>query len=78
MHGTFGKMHVMDRTGHTTHEWDPAKPVEVAVAKEMFEKLVKEGYSAFEVEQGGEQGKRVKEFNPQAGKLMMVPHLVGG
>lgn len=78
MHGIIGRMHVMDRTGHTTHEWDPEKPVEVGVAKDMFYKLTKEGYSAFEIEADGEQGKRVTTFNPKAGKLMMVPHLVGG
>lgn len=81
MHGTLkthGTMQIMDRTGHTTITWDASKPVEVGVAQSTFDKLTREGYSAFEVEGADRQGKRMREFNPKAEKIMMVPHLVGG
>lgn len=78
MHGTFGKMEIMDRTGHTTVTWDSSKPTEVEAARDMFDTLTGEGYSAFEVEGADNQGRRVREFDPKAGKIMMVPQLVGG
>lgn len=73
-------MFVMDRTGHTTVTWDPAKPIEVEVAKSSFDKLIKEGYNAFRVDEAnvGNKGERLTTFDPKAGKIMMVPHLVGG
>lgn len=73
-----GSMLIMDRTGHTTVTWDPTKPVEVEVAKATFDRLVKEGYNAFKVEGADNQGERMRTFDPKAGKIMMVPHLVGG
>lgn len=78
MHGTIGTMHIMDTTGHSSITWDPEKPVEVGVARDAFEKLIKEGYSAFEVEGADQRGRRVTRFDPSVGKLMMVPQLVGG
>jgi hypothetical protein len=78
MHGSFGKMNIMDRTGHSEVTWDPAKPVEVRAAKATFETLIAEGYSAFEIREDGESGKRITEFNPKAGKILMRPQLVGG
>ncbi len=71
-------MKIMDRTGHTEISWDPTKPVEVSVAEAAFDKLIKERYSAFEVDEDGDRGERITKFNPKAGKIMMVPQLVGG
>lgn len=75
MHGT---MRIMDQTGHSTITWDVDQPIEVDVAKATFDKLIKEGYSAFEVEGTNQQGRRITTFDPKAGKLMMVPQLRGG
>lgn len=75
MHGT---MQILDRTGHTELQWDPAKPVELEIARAAFDKYLAQGYSAFEVGRDGERGRRVDTFNPNAKKLMMVPQLVGG
>jgi hypothetical protein len=78
MHGTIGKMQIMDQTGHSEVTWDPTKPVEVQVAKESFDSLTKKGYSAFRVNEDGGRSERMREFDPKAGKIMMVPQLVGG
>lgn len=81
MHGTvktIGTMQIMDRSGHSSITWDPARPIEVSVARDTFDKLVKEGYSAFRVDADNEQGERITRFDPQAGKIMMVPQLRGG
>lgn len=78
-------MLVMDRNGHTTVTWDPRDPASCTDAKVEFDRLIREGYQAFQmnvVSENGvvveEKGTRVTEFDPQAGKLMMVPHLRGG
>lgn len=71
-------MYIMDQTGHSTITWDPTKPVEVDVARDAFDKLIKERYQAFRVEASERQGSKMTSFDPQAGKIMMVPQLVGG
>jgi hypothetical protein len=78
MHGTIGTMSVMDRTGHSEVTWDPSKPIEVRTARQAFDSLVREGYNAFSIDEDGERGERIREFDPKAGKIMMVPQLVGG
>ena len=78
-------MLVMDRNGHTTVTWDPRDPASINEAKEQFDRYIREGYQAFRmdvVHEDGvvveEKGERISEFDPQAGKVMMVPHLRGG
>lgn len=71
-------MHVMDQTGHTTVTWDPDIEVEVSAARDQFNTLVGKGYNAFRVEGRDNRGERITKFDPKAGKIMMVPQLVGG
>jgi hypothetical protein len=78
-------MLVMDRNGHTTVTWDPRDPASCNDAEREFHRLIREGYHAFHmqvVSENGvvveEQGTRITEFDPTAGKLMLVPHLQGG
>jgi hypothetical protein len=78
MHGTVGTLHIMDRTGHTSITWDPSNEFEVGMAKDAFNRAVKGGYQAFNVDEDDERGSRLTKFDPQAGKIMMVPQLVGG
>jgi hypothetical protein len=82
MHGT---MQVMDITGHTTVTWDPDVATSVTDARREFRDLIRRGYQAFRmnvVSENGvvveEKGERITEFDPVAGKVMMVPHLRGG
>ena len=79
-------MVVMDRNGHRTVTWDPHDPASINAAKREFDNLIREGYQAFEMDLISENGvvveglsdRRMTEFDPQAGKVMMVPHLRGG
>jgi hypothetical protein len=73
-----GIMEIMDRTGHTSITWDPDVSFEVKIAKEAFDKAIKEKYQAFEVDEDDEQGSRMTTFNPKAGKVMLIPQLQGG
>lgn len=78
-------MNVMDTTGHTTVTWNPEDAASVRDARTEFADLIRRGFSAFRmnvVSENGiiveEKGERISEFDPQAGKVMMVPHLRGG
>lgn len=78
-------MNIMDSSGHTTVTWDPDNAVSVADARTQFADLIRQGYSAFRMNvshEGGAvteaKGERIETFDPQAGKVMMVPHRVGG
>lgn len=77
-------MDIMDRTGHTTVTWDPNDPQSVADAQREFDRLRRDGYSAFRMEAAGEsvvvenKGERIDRFDPAAGKVLMIPQRVGG
>jgi hypothetical protein len=78
-------MDIMDSSGHTTVTWDPTNAESVADARREFNRLRSSGFAAFQmdvVSENGivveEKGDLVREFNPAAGKLMMVPHRQGG
>lgn len=73
------EIRLMDRTGDTKIIWDPTKQAEVDTAKESFDRLVKkERYLAFAVNDKGDKGEQLREFDPRAGKLILVPPMVGG
>jgi hypothetical protein len=74
-----GTMAVMGREGDTKVIWDSDNADEVANARRTFEDLVgRKRYLAFAVKKDGERGVQVSEFDPEAGKLILVPRLVGG
>lgn len=74
-----GAMKVMDPTGHTEITWDADVPAEVAVAKAAFKELTEQkGYQAFRVGRNGRQDERMREFDPEAEKVLMIPQLKGG
>lgn len=74
-----GEMCVLGKIGDLKIMWDKKKDVEVMAAKEQFERLMEEGYTAFEVGLKGKiTTKKVEEFDPDLGKLIMVPEIAGG
>jgi hypothetical protein len=68
-------MLVLDRTGHTTHEWNRNIPEEVEAVRALFNTLIGKGYRAFV---GGEGGRRMDKFDPAAEEMTLVPQLQGG
>lgn len=71
------EMNIMDRTGHTSINWNPNNPAEVATAEAAFDTMTEQGYRAFRMD-GDNQGKRLDEFDRTAAKIMFVPQLRGG
>ena len=75
---TKNELAVMDRTGDTKTLWDPSNAAEVEVARNSFNTFRKKGYLIYSVAKDGEKGKQVNEFDPEAGKLIAIPPVVGG
>jgi hypothetical protein len=74
-----GEMRVMGGHGDTKVIWNPENRDESKAAERQFKDLVKKKkFAAFLVKKDGEQGERVREFDPQAGKLILVPPMAGG
>jgi len=75
---------VMDSSGHTTVTWDPTDAAGIADARREFNRLTRAGYQAFRMEATGDnvvvenKGERITEFDPEAGRVLMVPQRVGG
>lgn len=73
-----GTMSIMDSTGDTKLVWDPKEKTEVETARKAFQALLDKGFVAFRVAKEGGKGEKIKEFDPLAGSIIMVPKLVGG
>ncbi len=73
-----GIMRILDSTGDSVVEWSPEFQEEIAQAETRFNELVVAGkHMAFEIMPGG-SGKKIKEFNPDAGQITLVPIIAGG
>ena len=69
---------ILDSTGDTRIIWDPDNEDEVANARETFNRLVKKGFQAYSVKRDGKKNAVVRDFDPEAEKLILAPALVGG
>lgn len=76
--GNMLELCVIDQTGDTKSIWDPSKKDEVEVAEDTFNKLKKKGYAIYSVKKNGDQGKIMHKFDPDAGRMIAVPPVVGG
>jgi hypothetical protein len=68
---------VMNNSGDSRFEFDPADKAAVAEAMERFKELTGLGYTAAE-RTGPGTSRRVTEFDPSATEVLFMPRLVGG
>lgn len=73
-----GAMKIMDSSGHRQLEWDMANAKEIAAAQKTFDRLIKQGYTAFSSTPGSSTRQTVTAFDPATEELVMVPRIVGG
>lgn len=73
-----GVLVVLDKTGDTKHIWNRNNPEEVAVIRDLFNRMKEKGYQAWSVTRKGDKDRRITEFDPQAEKIIFSPALVGG
>jgi hypothetical protein len=73
------QMHTLDRTGDQKVMWDSSSTDEVDAARETFKRLTKAGYLAYRAEgKKGEQGTQIREFDPDAERIILVKPHQGG
>jgi len=68
---------VMDRTGDTRHEFDPAKAEELAQAEARFKELTGSGFTAAKRIEPGKTA-LMRNFDPNAEETVFFPRLQGG
>jgi hypothetical protein len=73
-----GEMCVMDESGDTKIIWDSKNADEVDNAREQFNRLLKKGFIAYTVAKNGKQGEIIREFDPEAEKIILSPPMAGG
>jgi hypothetical protein len=65
--------------GHAEFAWDKKNEIDTAAARKHFVELKAKGYMCYRVDpKSGDKGEVVKEFDPTAEKLIMVPPIIGG
>lgn len=69
---------VIDQTGDTKTIWDPDNQDEVDVARDTFDALKRKNYIAYTVNERGKKGNVITKFDPELGKIIMIPPVVGG
>lgn len=72
------EINILDQSGHIKQIWDRDVKDEVKMARKTFERMIAKGYAAFRVKKNGEQGEKIKEFDPDAEKMILAPNLRGG
>jgi hypothetical protein len=68
---------LMDHTGDTRHQFDPADPGAVAEAERRFKELTGSGFTAAKRLDNG-KSEVVKSFDPAAEETLFIPRLQGG
>lgn len=72
-------MAVMGAAGDTKYHWDASKPAEVEAARRQFEFFMNDKkYAAFRMSRDGAQGEQIREFDPNAGRIIFAPPMQGG
>jgi hypothetical protein len=69
---------VLDHTGDTRHQFDPADATAVAAAEARFLELTGKGFRAVSPGPDGDAGKIVTEFDPKTEQVLFIPQLQGG
>jgi len=71
------ELRVLGKGGDIKISWDSESREEVATARETFEKKIKEGWSAFK-DKLGSKGEKIKIFDADAERIVLVPPISGG
>lgn len=76
---THGTIEILGPSGDVKQKWDRNNPDEVSAARELHKSLTKKGYTAFHAHnKTGEREGQMKEFDPTAEGMILVPQIQGG
>ncbi len=74
----------MGQSGDTKIEWNLDNADEIAIAREAFNLATRspqmggKGYNAYRVGERGLRGEMIREFDPEAEKIILAPQMAGG
>lgn len=71
------ELRILGKGGDMKISWDSRNEKEIAAAKETFEKRIKDGWSAFR-DKRGSKGDKIKIFDVDAERIVLVPPISGG
>lgn len=72
-----GEIRQLTRIGDMRISWNSENDKEVAVARETFDKRIKEGWTAFR-EKMGIKGDKIRVFDSDAERIILIPPISGG
>ena len=72
-----GEIRQLATVGDLKISWNSENEKEVTVARETFDKRIREGWSAFR-EKMGIKGDKIKMFDPDAERIILIPPISGG
>lgn len=64
--------------GDNKIEWNADRPAEVEAARQMFDTMKAKRYMAYTLDESGHRGEVIREFDPNAERIIMQPQRVGG
>lgn len=73
-----GELSWLSKEGDTKVIWDPKNEDEVEAAEAQFDALIDKGFAAYKVKKDGSKGRKISQFDEKAGKIIMVPAVMGG
>ncbi len=72
-----GEIRQLARIGDMKVSWNAENDQEIDAARETFDKRIKEGWTAFR-EKLGIKGDKIKIFDPDAERIILIPPISGG
>ncbi len=73
-----GQLRQLSRKGDVKLSWSSDNEQEVSAAKKIFDDKIKEGWAAFAEKRLGGKGDRIRTFDPDAERIVLVPPIAGG
>ena len=73
------EIRIMDtKEGDLKLEWNSDNDTETDLAKKAFEKAKKDGMLIYKMKKDGSQGTQIKDWDPNAERIIATPALIGG
>lgn len=73
-----GEIRKIGKVGDIRLAWDKDNEQEVEAARKMFKEKIEAGWAAVEDKGAGTRGAKVKIFNVNAERIVLIPNLVAG
>jgi len=71
-------LHVLDETGDTRIEWNPSDKDEVEMARKAFKAAQDKKMLIYKTRRDGSRGEQMREFDPNAERIVATRQTVGG